>query len=240
MYDALLFRPLDIGPWTVIPERGQLDTQLPWALSESQASSGRRNVGEREPTRVPGQGDAEALPPAGVQPSGQRPPEESATHREHGRPSWVSAESQAAVFGRKWCAARKAPSKSARGDGPSSSRPRPGLLAPTRAEACWVTGTGWSHQKGLWWEGRLALDGAVLGTLLTKPERGSGSPSVLSHSLRPHGLYSPWDFPGQNTGVGSLSLLQGIFPTQGSNPGLPHCGRTLYQLSHQGSPRIME
>ena len=44
---------------------------------------------------------------------------------------------------------------------------------------------------------------------------------------------SPWNSPGQNTGVGSLSLLQGIFPTQGSNPGLPHCRRTLYQLSHQ-------
>ena len=42
-------------------------------------------------------------------------------------------------------------------------------------------------------------------------------------SLRPHGLYSPWNFPGQNTGVGSLSLLRGIFPTQGSNPGLQHC-----------------
>ena len=39
------------------------------------------------------------------------------------------------------------------------------------------------------------------------------------------------DFPGQNTGVGSLSLLQGIFPTQGSNPGLPHCRRILYYLS---------
>ena len=38
-----------------------------------------------------------------------------------------------------------------------------------------------------------------------------------------HGLYSPWNSPGQNTGVGSLFLLQGIFPTQGSNPGLPHC-----------------
>ena len=50
-----------------------------------------------------------------------------------------------------------------------------------------------------------------------------------------HGLYSPWNFPGQNTGVGSLSLLQGIFPTQGSNPGLPYCRRILYQLSHQGS-----
>ena len=62
MYDALLFRPLDIRPWTVIPERGELDTRLPWALSESQAGTGRRNMGEREPTRVPGQGDAEALP----------------------------------------------------------------------------------------------------------------------------------------------------------------------------------
>ena len=43
-----------------------------------------------------------------------------------------------------------------------------------------------------------------------------------------------------NTGVGSLSLLQGIFPTQGSNPGLLHCGQILYQLSHKGSPRILE
>ena len=46
--------------------------------------------------------------------------------------------------------------------------------------------------------------------------------------------------PGQNTGVGSHSLLQVIFPTQGSNPGIPHCRRILYQLSHQGSPRILE
>ena len=46
--------------------------------------------------------------------------------------------------------------------------------------------------------------------------------------------------PGQNTGVGCLSLLQGTFPTQGSNPGLPHCRQILYQLSHRGSPRIME
>ena len=50
----------------------------------------------------------------------------------------------------------------------------------------------------------------------------SESPSVMSNSLRPHGLYSPWNSPGQNIGVGSLSLLQGIFPTQGSNPGLQH------------------
>ena len=46
--------------------------------------------------------------------------------------------------------------------------------------------------------------------------------------------------PGQNTGVGSYSLLQGIFPTQGSNLGLQHCKRILYQLSHQGSTRILE
>ena len=56
----------------------------------------------------------------------------------------------------------------------------------------------------------------------------------------PPGLYSPWNSPGQNAGVGSLSLLQGIFPTQGSNPGLPHCRQILYQLSHKGSQRILE
>ena len=58
--------------------------------------------------------------------------------------------------------------------------------------------------------------------------------------LRPHGLYSPWDSLGHNTGVGSLYLLQGIFPAQGLNPGLPHYRRVLYQLSHKGSPRILE
>ena len=62
----------------------------------------------------------------------------------------------------------------------------------------------------------------------------------MSDSLRPHELYSPWNFPGQNTGVGSLSLLQGIFPTQGLNPDLPHCRRIFYQLSHKGSPRILD
>ena len=69
---------------------------------------------------------------------------------------------------------------------------------------------------------------------------GSESRSVMSDSLWPHGLHSSWNSPGQNTGVGSLFLLQGIFPTQGSNPGLLHCRRILYQLSHQGSPRILE
>ena len=66
------------------------------------------------------------------------------------------------------------------------------------------------------------------------------SRSVVSNSLRPHGLHSPWRSPGQNTGVGSLSLLQGIFLTQRLNPGLLHYRQILYQLSHQGSPRILE
>ena len=67
--------------------------------------------------------------------------------------------------------------------------------------------------------------------------------SVVSDSLRPHGLYRilyTWNSPGQNTGVGSLSLLQAIFPTQGLNLGLPYCKWILYQLSHTGSPRILE
>ena len=51
---------------------------------------------------------------------------------------------------------------------------------------------------------------------------------------------SPWNSPGQNTGAGSLSLLQGIFPTQKLNPGFLHCRRILYQLSHKGSSRILE
>ena len=67
------------------------------------------------------------------------------------------------------------------------------------------------------------------------------SPSVMSNFLRPHGLQPtrllcPWDFPGKNTRLGSYSLLQEVFLTQGSNPGLPHCRWILYCLSHQGSP----
>ena len=64
-------------------------------------------------------------------------------------------------------------------------------------------------------------------------ESESESRSVLSNSLRPHGLYSSWKPPGQNTGVGSLSLLQEIFPMQGSKPGFPNCRQILYLLSHK-------
>ena len=55
----------------------------------------------------------------------------------------------------------------------------------------------------------------------------SESHSVMSSSFQPHGLYSPWNSPGQNTEVCSLSLPQGIFPTQGSNPGVLHCRQIL-------------
>ena len=72
-----------------------------------------------------------------------------------------------------------------------------------------------------------------------KRESEIASRSVVSNSLRHHGLYIPWNSPGQNTGGGSLSLLQGILPSQGPNPDIPHCGQILYQLSHKGSPRIL-
>ena len=74
-----------------------------------------------------------------------------------------------------------------------------------------------------------------------------GACSVVSDTLRPHGLQRvrllcPWDFPGKNTGVSCHSLLQGIFPTQGSNPGLLHLLRWQagsLPLRHLGSPLIL-
>ena len=63
-----------------------------------------------------------------------------------------------------------------------------------------------------------------------------GNSVMFSAFAHFHGLYSPRN----SLGVGSLSLLQGIFPTQELNPGLPHCRRIIYQLSHKGSPRILE
>ena len=72
--------------------------------------------------------------------------------------------------------------------------------------------------------------------MLCSISHGTESHSVVSDSLRPHGLYSPWNSPGQNTGMGRLSLLQGIFPPQGLNQGLLHCRWILYHLSYEGSP----
>ena len=69
----------------------------------------------------------------------------------------------------------------------------------------------------------------------------SVSVSESCPTLRPQGLwlarlFCPWNFPGKNTGVDCHSLLHGIFPTQGLNQGLLHCGRIRYFLSHQRSP----
>ena len=73
------------------------------------------------------------------------------------------------------------------------------------------------------------------GIIASMDMKWSESHSVASNTLQPHGLYSPWNSPGHNTGVGRLFLLQGIFPNQGLDPGLLHCRWILYQLSHKGS-----
>ena len=62
------------------------------------------------------------------------------------------------------------------------------------------------------------------------------SDSLPPYGLQPTRLLHPWDFPGNSPGVDCHFLLQGIFPTQGSNPGLPYCRQRLYHLSHQGIP----
>ena len=64
----------------------------------------------------------------------------------------------------------------------------------------------------------------------------SKSHSDMSNSSWPLGRYSPWNSPGQNTGIGSCSFLQGIVPTEGLNPGVLHCSQTVHQLSHEGTP----
>ena len=76
-------------------------------------------------------------------------------------------------------------------------------------------------------------DGWITLILINVEATFEESNSVVSSFLQPHGLYSPWNSPGQNTEVGSHSLLQGIFTTQGLNPGLLHCRQFLYQLSYQ-------
>ena len=76
---------------------------------------------------------------------------------------------------------------------------------------------------------------------LSRDSSESENVSVVPNSLQSHGLIQcAWNSPGHITGVGSLSLLQGMVQTQGLNPGLPHCRRILYQLSHKRSPRMLE
>ena len=73
--------------------------------------------------------------------------------------------------------------------------------------------------------------------MLSTAQRVKVKAAQAAPTLRPHRLYSPRNSPGQNTGIGSRSLLKGIFPTQALNPGLPHCRQILCQLSHKGSPQ---
>ena len=79
---------------------------------------------------------------------------------------------------------------------------------------------------------------------LNKINSGGGglvvSDSCIPRVGQPTRLLCPWDFPNKNTEVGCHFLLQGIFPTQGSNLGLLHCGQILYQLSHLGSPGVLK
>ena len=125
-----------------------------------------------------------------------------------------------------------------------------GQFAPTR---CIDSSVGGTRYKGLslqMWPALYVLSWAPVlwlhlgssvwlpsSACVVQPGQWSDIRSVGSGSLWLHGLCSPWDSPGQKTRVASPSLLQGIFPTQGSNPGLPHCRWLLYQLSHKGSPQ---
>ena len=83
-------------------------------------------------------------------------------------------------------------------------------------------------------EGQLLETSSLLGTVLCCSRVQLCNPMCCS----PPGSSVHGDSPGKNTGVGCHALLQGIFPTQGSNPGLPHCWWILYPLSHQGRPRF--
>ena len=107
--------------------------------------------------------------------------------------------------------------------------------------------TSWATREAQIWQGQLKdLSYAYQNALRVfksmicnkgSTRRESESRWVVSDSLWPHGLYIPWNSLGKNTGVGSLSLLKGIFPNQGLNPGLPHSSQILYQLSRKGSPK---
>ena len=102
-----------------------------------------------------------------------------------------------------------------------------------------------SFSRGSSWPRDQTCVSCIAGRFFTTESPGKHqirSDQSLSHVLLlwHHRLYIPWNSLGQNTMVGNLFLLQGVFPTQGSNPGLLHCRQILSHLSHQRSPRILE
>ena len=111
------------------------------------------------------------------------------------------------------------------------------LLFPCMAKK--FTDKSWTihHSEKCGKKPQISIDKWIIKVMYSFSESESEICSVLSDSLRPHGIYSPWNSPGQNTGVGSFSLLQGIFPTQGLNSGLSHCRWILYQLRNKGSSK---
>ena len=98
-----------------------------------------------------------------------------------------------------------------------------------------------SQRAGYDWSDLASMHGRILykRVLLIKYIKVKIAQSRLT-LCDPMDYTSPWNSPGQNTGVGSLSLLQGIFQTEGQNPGLLRCPQILYQLSHQGSNTLWE
>ena len=108
--------------------------------------------------------------------------------------------------------------------------------SPGQFSVCCLHAVCAQELRFLWWAPLAFKPAKGICLPRVRPQVWCESCSVVSDSLW---LYSPWNSPGQNTGVGSPSLLQGIFPTQGLNLGLPHCRQILYQMSHQGRCRCL-
>ena len=108
--------------------------------------------------------------------------------------------------------------------------------SPGQFSVCCLHAVCAQELRFLWWAPLAFKPAKGICLPRVRPQVWCESCSVVSDSLW---LHSPWNSPGQNTGVGSPSLLQGIFPTQGLNLGLPHCRQILYQMSHQGRCRCL-
>ena len=102
---------------------------------------------------------------------------------------------------------------------------------------CYYVISSWATTKKKWFL-FLELHARQSARKQWRVSRAVMSDSLWPRGLQPGRLLFPWDSPGKNTRVSTHSLLQGIFPTQGSNPGFLHCRQILYQLSCQGIPFV--